>query len=437
MSMRARFPGPSFRGPLKAQAPEDLGEPVEKICAEMPMKESDSAITTPSSMNHQEQQQQQLSHEAPEMLANGDINNNSKDRFSGGGAVLHPDNLMSDHREQKYLFGGENMPEPMMMMGRATGEDASVAAALSSLSSQGYQESNNPALGCQEAEEQVVSCLQQAVEVGGLLEFGEKQDLVHNSQQQAQQLIPPVLDKKSVSISVGSSFIDGKENGLTLQNATAATDAANMQENSLDSSSAVCINTQLDLLSLQPVDQSETRELVTAEGGDQLLLKSKYNPKGLTGADRARLEESQVSARNPFDWEGLRGQFQVKCETVEEDGSRTEAAMPAPRTFMNEDGVDWEAVRLADVEVVAGVIKERGLNWILAGRIKVEENSCQEQFCVFKTVVCLFVASYWNNMTLYISVCKVHVFHDYKNWFLKEFVFAGLPRKDSKRTWCH
>jgi hypothetical protein len=38
---------------------------------------------------------------------------------------------------------------------------------------------------------------------------------------------------------------------------------------------------------------------------------------------------------------------------------------------MNEDGVDWEAVHHADVEVVAGVIKERGLNWILAGRIKV------------------------------------------------------------------
>ncbi|CAK9238588.1 unnamed protein product [Sphagnum troendelagicum] len=371
MSMRARFPGPSFRGPLKTQAPEDLGEPVEKICAEMPMKESDSTTTTPSSMNHQEQQQQQqLSYGAQEMLVNGDIDNNSKNQFSGGGAVLHPDNLISDHHEQKYLLGGENMPEPMMMMGCATGKDASVAAALNSLASQGYQESNNPALGCREVEEQVVSCLQQAVEVGGLLELGEKLDLVHNSQQQAQQLIPPVLDKKSVSVSVGSSFIDGKENGLTLQNATAATDAANIQENSLESSSAVCINTQLDLLSLQPVDQSETRELVTAEGGDQLLLKSKYNPKGLTGADRARLEESQVSARNPFDWEGLRGQFQVKCETVEEDGSRTEAAMPAPRTFMNEDGVDWEAVRLADVEVVAGVIKERGLNWILAGRIK-------------------------------------------------------------------
>jgi hypothetical protein len=38
---------------------------------------------------------------------------------------------------------------------------------------------------------------------------------------------------------------------------------------------------------------------------------------------------------------------------------------------MNEDGVDWEAVRLADVEVIAEVIKERGFNWILAGRIKV------------------------------------------------------------------
>jgi hypothetical protein len=76
-----------------------------------------------------------------------------------------------------------------------------------------------------------------------------------------------------------------------------------------------------------------------------------------------------VSSKKTFDWEALRSQFAVKCETVHEDGSRTEA-LPA-RTCMNEDGVDWEAVHHADVEVVAGVIKERGLNWILAGRIKV------------------------------------------------------------------
>ncbi|CAM6078685.1 unnamed protein product [Sphagnum tenellum] len=110
----------------------------------------------------------------------------------------------------------------------------------------------------------------------------------------------------------------------------------------------------------------ESYKKVRLSSGNKSNIKLK---KDLSGRERARLEECQVFPRKPFDWEALRSQFEVKS-----DGRRRSTAKEedpsAARNSMNEDGVDWEAVRLADVEVIAEVIKERGFNWILAGRIK-------------------------------------------------------------------
>lgn len=95
----------------------------------------------------------------------------------------------------------------------------------------------------------------------------------------------------------------------------------------------------------------------------------KYNPKtGLTGLERAKIEEKQVSARKDFDFSEMQAEFRPRVQGQER------RAAPA-RTEATEDGVDWEAVRRADVAEVADVIKERGLNWILAGRIKVAASS--------------------------------------------------------------
>ncbi|KAG0575771.1 hypothetical protein KC19_5G029900 [Ceratodon purpureus] len=103
-----------------------------------------------------------------------------------------------------------------------------------------------------------------------------------------------------------------------------------------------------------------TRDLAT----DSLPSHGKYNPKtGLTGLERAKIEEKQVSARKDFDFSELQEEFKPRVQGQER------LAAP-PRTEETEDGVDWEAVRRADVAEVADVIKERGLNWILAGRIK-------------------------------------------------------------------
>ncbi|KAL8149978.1 hypothetical protein AgCh_006841 [Apium graveolens] len=58
----------------------------------------------------------------------------------------------------------------------------------------------------------------------------------------------------------------------------------------------------------------------------------------------------------PINWDSLRKQAQTNGERV--------------RTADTFDSVDWEAVRLADVEEVADTIRERGMNNMLAERIK-------------------------------------------------------------------
>ncbi|CAA3014678.1 ROS1-like isoform X1 [Olea europaea subsp. europaea] len=60
---------------------------------------------------------------------------------------------------------------------------------------------------------------------------------------------------------------------------------------------------------------------------------------------------------NPVDWDSLRKQAQECCRRRE-------------RTTNTMDSVDWDAVRCADVNEIAHTIKERGMNNVLAGRIK-------------------------------------------------------------------
>lgn len=144
------------------------------------------------------------------------------------------------------------------------------------------------------------------------------------------------------------------------------------EHNWMEESSSANIDNQLDALSLRE-DGNVAGVLATENDvGSELVAgveqsKGRYNPKGLTGPERARLEAQQISARKAFDWEALRSEFEPVCI----GRAAEEKVEPVPRTQTTEDGVDWEAVRQADVEEVAAVIKERGMNWILAGRIKV------------------------------------------------------------------
>ncbi|KAK9123976.1 hypothetical protein Sjap_013578 [Stephania japonica] len=69
---------------------------------------------------------------------------------------------------------------------------------------------------------------------------------------------------------------------------------------------------------------------------------------------RARIEKEKKAA---FDWDSLRREVLL-------NGTKRE------RTMDTMDSLDWEAVRCADVNEIAKAIKERGMNNMLAGRIK-------------------------------------------------------------------
>eukprot|EP01018_Ginkgo_biloba_P008215 Gb_33270 [translate_table: standard] len=80
----------------------------------------------------------------------------------------------------------------------------------------------------------------------------------------------------------------------------------------------------------------------------------------ITGVARANIEMSQGSSKSTFDWESVR-------RKVIEDYSCGVKRERDPNTH---DSVNWDAIRSAELEVIADTIRERGMNNILAGRIK-------------------------------------------------------------------
>ena len=107
----------------------------------------------------------------------------------------------------------------------------------------------------------------------------------------------------------------------------------------------------------------------------------------LTGPERARMEAEQVRARKSLKWELLAEKYNARCQQAAKDST-------PPRSEMTEDGVDWEAVRCADLEEIADAIKERGMNWKLAGRIKVLTDRLAKVSILFTMFTIFSVASH-------------------------------------------
>ncbi|EYU35128.1 hypothetical protein MIMGU_mgv1a000089mg [Erythranthe guttata] len=84
---------------------------------------------------------------------------------------------------------------------------------------------------------------------------------------------------------------------------------------------------------------------------------NKNNTGKMVNGHKARAGRPKKEKENQVEWDLLRKQAQV-------DGKETE------RTANRMDSVDWDAVRCADVNDIAQTIKERGMNNMLAERIK-------------------------------------------------------------------
>lgn len=82
----------------------------------------------------------------------------------------------------------------------------------------------------------------------------------------------------------------------------------------------------------------------------------------ISGIARANIEMNHVNNKHTFNWEAVRNKAPElfnNCSEVKKE-----------RDHNTVDAMDWEAVRCAEVEDIADTIKERGMNNVLAGRIK-------------------------------------------------------------------
>jgi hypothetical protein len=77
----------------------------------------------------------------------------------------------------------------------------------------------------------------------------------------------------------------------------------------------------------------------------------------LSGPERAKWEAGYVMKSQKEKWAPLRTKILSDPDYA--------------RDPLTVDCVDWDAVRIADVHEVSDVIKDRGMNNVLAGRLKV------------------------------------------------------------------
>lgn len=106
-----------------------------------------------------------------------------------------------------------------------------------------------------------------------------------------------------------------------------------------------------------PVDKAEQTQNTTMHHDDAPTISKKRgrgkSPKKDESTSRGKNKNSKKAEDN-FDWDSLR----IKYAT-------------GPRSSDQMDSVDWEAVRLADIEDVANAIKARGQHRVIAGKIQV------------------------------------------------------------------
>ncbi|KAJ6816423.1 protein ROS1-like isoform X2 [Iris pallida] len=98
----------------------------------------------------------------------------------------------------------------------------------------------------------------------------------------------------------------------------------------------------------------ETSKIDKSSLKDEVCVKTnKVEMKSSTSIKKMKTE----TGKRNFDWDSLRREAFANCDKKE-------------RSCEEMDSLDWEAVRCADVNEISKAIRERGMNNVLAGRIK-------------------------------------------------------------------
>ncbi|XP_029117754.1 protein ROS1A isoform X3 [Elaeis guineensis] len=101
----------------------------------------------------------------------------------------------------------------------------------------------------------------------------------------------------------------------------------------------------------------EVAETVDFNSKDEVCSPQKVSKEGAKSTSRAKKAKVDTEKVETFDWDSLRRQ--AYCNGYQKE-----------RSSERMDSLDWEAVRCADVNEISEAIRERGMNNVLAGRIK-------------------------------------------------------------------
>ncbi|KAF6150361.1 hypothetical protein GIB67_034060 [Kingdonia uniflora] len=105
-------------------------------------------------------------------------------------------------------------------------------------------------------------------------------------------------------------------------------------------------------------EKSAENKISEHNSGEQPYASDKASSSKINSNNsKAKTKQPEKESKKPVDWDHLR-------KTTCRDGKQRE------RDYGTRDSLDWEAVRNADVDVIAKTIKERGMNNMLAERIK-------------------------------------------------------------------
>ncbi|WOL08612.1 hypothetical protein Cni_G17365 [Canna indica] len=162
----------------------------------------------------------------------------------------------------------------------------------------------------------------------------------------------PVAESLSQKCSLLSNSCTAKfqqEERVSRVQSTKQADQSQLQKQNFDN--------RHDPPNLHNVNPLETSEIIRLDFEDNAYISEKVSaeiPKGKTKGKKVKNENERNKI---YDWDSMRKELEL-------DGRKEERSQDAM------DSVDWEAVRSAEVKEISQTIKERGMNNMLAERIK-------------------------------------------------------------------
>ncbi|WOK96342.1 hypothetical protein Cni_G05049 [Canna indica] len=162
--------------------------------------------------------------------------------------------------------------------------------------------------------------------------------------------LPESVSQKFSLLSDGCTVKFQQEERVIRNKGTKQAVKSQLQKQSFDS--------QQNSPNLHNMNLLETSKIIKLHLEDNAYISRKLSAETPKRKRKEKMVKNENERNKTYDWDSLRKEVGL-------DGRKEE------RSHDTMDSVDWEAVRCAEVDEISHTIKERGMNNILAGRIKV------------------------------------------------------------------